>query len=269
MDHLSSIVDSDDSSEFEGFTSADISEANRKWNKTNSFVDNDSFSDSDSDINEPESEIFSGSSGQGNYSTSSSEENYSISSESSPLDENDIENNYPLDDGSNELDIDDIVDTDNILQNNGEANDMIEILNKPITWTSTFRKVYTNPFTHPSGPKLPAEFDVAKATPINYFRLFFTDEVFQKICTNTNLYHEHQVNIKRTREPNYTDKYWADIEINQLKCYFGMSIIMGLNKLGRYQQYWSSDPFIGNEGIKKCMPIREYERIQSSLHVSK
>ena len=57
MAHLSSIVDSDDSSEFEGFTSADISEANRKWNKTNSFVDNDSFSDSDSDINEPESEI--------------------------------------------------------------------------------------------------------------------------------------------------------------------------------------------------------------------
>ena len=119
------------------------------------------------DINEPESEIFSGSSGQGNYSTSSSDDNNSISSKSSPLDKNDIENNYPLADGSNELDIDDIVDTDNILQNNGEANDTIEILNKPITWTSTFRKVYTNPFTHPSGPKLPAEFDVARATPIN------------------------------------------------------------------------------------------------------
>ena len=158
MAHLSSIVDSDDSSEFEGFTSADISEANRKWNKTNSYVDNDSVSDSDA---EPESEIFSGSSGQGNYSTSSSDDNYSISSESSPLD--DIENNYPLDEGSTELDIDDIVDTDNILQNDGEANDMIEILNKPITWTSTFRQVYTTPFTHPSGPKLPAEFDVAKA----------------------------------------------------------------------------------------------------------
>ena len=121
MDHLSSIVDSDDSFEFEGFTYADISEANTKWNKTNSFVDNDSFSDLDSDINEPESEICnSGSFGQGNNSTSSSEENYSISSESSPLEENDTEHNYPLDDGSNEFDIDDIVDTDNIMQNNGE-----------------------------------------------------------------------------------------------------------------------------------------------------
>ena len=177
MDHSSSIVDLDDSFEFEGFTSDDISEANRKWNKTNFIVDSDSFSDLDSDINDPESEIGnSGSFGQGNNSTSSSEENYS--SESSPLEDNNIEHNYPLDDGSNEFDIDDIVDTDNIMQNYGEANEIIEILNKPITWTSTFRKVYTKPFTHPSGPNLPAEFDVANAMPIKYFRLFFTDEVF-------------------------------------------------------------------------------------------
>ena len=56
--------------------------------------------------------------GQGNNSTSSSDENYSISSESSPLEDNNIERNYPLDDGSNEFDIDDIVDTDNIMQSN-------------------------------------------------------------------------------------------------------------------------------------------------------
>ena len=57
MDHLSSIVDSDDSFKFEGFTSDDISEANRKWNKMNFIVDSDSFSDLDSDFNDPESEI--------------------------------------------------------------------------------------------------------------------------------------------------------------------------------------------------------------------
>ena len=79
---------------------------------------------------------------------------------------------------------------------------------------------------------MPAEFDVANAMPIKYFKLIFTDEVFRKIFTNTNLYHEHKVNIKCNRDPNYTDTNWADIEINKLKYYFGMSIIMGLNKLG-------------------------------------
>ena len=140
---------------------------------------------------------------------------------------------------------------------------------KILQFTSTFRKVYTKPLTHPSSPNLPAEFDVGNATPIKYFSLFFRDDVFRKICTNTNLYHQHQVTIKCQMDPNYTDTNWVDTEINQLKCYFGMSIIMELNKLGQYQQYWSLDPFIGNEDIKKFMPIREYECIQSSLHVSK
>ena len=92
------------------------------------------------------------------------------------------------------------------MQNDGKGNVMTEILNKPITWTSTFRKVYTKPFVHPSGPNLPAEFDVANATPMKYFSLFFTDDVFQKICTNTNLYHQYQVTIKCQTDPNYTDK---------------------------------------------------------------
>ena len=235
MDQLSSLVDSDDSLEFKGFTSDDISEANRKCNKRNFIADSDSFSDLDSDNNVPESEIsISSCSDHGNNSTSSSDENSSIFSESLPLDDYNTAHNYLLDGGSNEFNIDDIVDTDNIMQNNGEANDIIEMLNKPTTWTSTFRKVYTKPFAHPSGPNLPAEFDVAKAMPIKYFRLFFTDDIFRKICTNTNLYHEHQVNIKHQMDPNYTDTNWSDIEINQLKCYIGMSIIMGLNKLGWY-----------------------------------
>ena len=178
MAHLSSIVGSDESSEFEGFTSADISEANIKLNKRNSFVDNDSFSYSDSDIMNQKVKYFQVVLVKEMIPQVRQRRTIQFLLKVHLLRKSDIENNYPLDDGSNELDIDDIVDTDNILQNNGEANEMIEILNKPITWTSTFRKVYTSPFTHPSGPNLPAEFDVAKATPINYFRLFFTDEVF-------------------------------------------------------------------------------------------
>ena len=60
----------------------------------------------------------------------------------------------------------------------------------------------------------------------------------------------------------------TDIKLNQMKCYFGINIIMGIKKLGRYRQYWSLDPYLGNEGVKKCITIREYERIQSNFHIS-
>ena len=97
---------------------------------------------------------------------------------------------------------------------------------------------------------------------------FFTEEVISKICTNSNLYHKHCVELKCVVHPQYQDKHWSDIKLNQIKSYFGISIILGTNKLGRYRNYWSLDPFLGNEGVKKCMPIREYETIQSNLHIS-
>ena len=110
----------------------------------------------------------------------STEDNSSISSESLPPDDNNTEHSDLSDDGSNDFNLNDIVDTNNIMQNDGEGNVMTEILSKPIMWTSKFRKVYTKPFVHPSGPNLPAEFDVANATPMKYFGLFFTDDVFPK-----------------------------------------------------------------------------------------
>ena len=86
-------------------------------------------------------------------------------------------------------------------------------------------------------------------------------------CTNSNLYHRHCVELKLVVDPQYQDKSWSDIKLNQLKYYLGISIIMGINKLGRYRHFRSSNPHLGNEGIKKCMPIREYETIQSNLHI--
>ena len=143
-------------------------------------------------------------------------------------------------------------------------------MNIPVNWTQNvvFKWISIKPFSKQSGPNLPENFDVTTAAPKVYFGLFFTEEVFATIYTNSNLYHKHYVELKHVLNPQYQDKSWSDIKLNQLKCYFGISIIMGINKLGRYQQYWSSDPYLGNEGVKKCMPIKEYEKIQSNLHIS-
>ena len=131
----------------------------------------------------------------------------------------------------------------------------MQILNIPINWTQNFKQISIKPFSKQSGPNLPENFDVTTATPKDYFGLFFTEEVFATICTNSNLYHKHYVELKCVLNPQYQDKSWSDIKLNQLKCYFGISIIMCINKLGRYQQFRSSDPYFGNEGVKKCMPI--------------
>ena len=82
-----------------------------------------------------------------------------------------------------------VVDVNNIIGNLGEGADMMQILNIPVNWTQNFKWISIKPFSQQSGPNLPENFDVTTATPKAYFGLFFTEEVFATICTNSNLYH--------------------------------------------------------------------------------
>ena len=50
----------------------------------------------------------------------------------------------------------------------------------------TFLPVHVNQFTQPTGPKLPAHFNIDTTSPLEYFQLFFSDEVLETIVQNTN-----------------------------------------------------------------------------------
>ena len=39
----------------------------------------------------------------------------------------------------------------------------------------------------------------------------------------------------------------------EIKAYFGLSIIMGVHPLPEYSDYWSSDPYLGVEGFKRVL----------------
>ena len=43
---------------------------------------------------------------------------------------------------------------------------------------------------------------------------------------------------------------WRNITKPELKAYFGLCIIMGINILPKDADYWSNDPFLGNEAVK-------------------
>lgn len=163
---------------------------------------------------------------------------------------------------------DDIVDTNNIYGRQEEGDVMTELLQKEIDWTQNFKPIFVANFSEPTGPNLPEYFDTSTATPVDYFQLFFTDEVFDRITNNTNLYHDYRVALKKITNPNYVDKRWTPVTVPEMKAFFGLSIVMGLVSVPRYRDFWSGDDFLANPGIKKCMPVRRYEKISEVLHVS-
>ena len=59
---------------------------------------------------------------------------------------------------------------------------------------------------------------------------------------------------------------WKDATSNELRAYFGISIVMGINKLPQLALYWSSDPFIGNNGIQSVMTKNRFEELKQFLH---
>ena len=99
---------------------------------------------------------------------------------------------------------------------------------KPPEWKSShFRNFHIPLFKGPpEGPNLPDGFDVLQAKVIDYFQLFFTDELLSTIVQNMNSYALWSIQHKRILNPQYTDPQWSingedNITLPELKAFLG------------------------------------------------
>ena len=67
----------------------------------------------------------------------------------------------------------------------------------------------------------------------NYYALFIRDETRAK-----------------KNDPGYVDNKWVNKSVDEMRAFFGMNHIMGINNLPQYKLYWHNDSFLDNTGIK-------------------
>ena len=125
----------------------------------------------------------------------------------------------------------------------------------------------------PEGPYLPDGFDLLQAKAIDYFQLFFTDELLSTIVQNTNSYALWSIRNKRILNPRYTDPQWHmngedNITLPELKAVLGLQLIFGLNPVKQYSIAFSSCTFLGNEGVRHTMSQKWFEKLCQYFHVS-
>lgn len=53
-----------------------------------------------------------------------------------------------------------------------------------------------------------------------------------------------------------------------MRAYLGWNIVMGINQLLSYKDYWFKDLFLENEGVNSVMTVKRYEKITEYFHVS-
>ena len=80
--------------------------------------------------------------------------------------------------------------------------------------------------------------------PIDLFSLVFTDEVFEKISKNSNLYYHQSIQNKTISETSDYLSRWKDITKNECKAFLGVSILMGLNYRNNLDDHWSPNEYM-------------------------
>ena len=102
-----------------------------------------------------------------------------------------------------------------------------------------------------------------EATSDFYYSLLFTDELIDLIVRETN----KNARAKLVNKPERLAK-WQDTTQTEMKAFFGITVIMGINSLPQLALYWSTDIFLGNAGIQSVMTKNRFEELTQYLHFS-
>ena len=100
----------------------------------------------------------------------------------------------------------------------------------------------------------------SSATSMDYFNLLFTDNMFDHIVEQTNLY--------ATQNPPSVHYKWEDITSNELKAFFGLIILMGIKRLPAYEDYFSQCPILSCPELVRGFSRNRFKAILCCLHLN-
>lgn len=107
--------------------------------------------------------------------------------------------------------------------------------------------------------------------PLDFFDLFCDEEFFQHLVFETNRY-----NVQRStngfptavngsnKKKRTSFKLLRPVSIEEMKCFFGIALYMGVQKLPNRRMYWN--PFAQVPAISTSMTRNRFEEILSILH---
>ena len=127
-------------------------------------------------------------------------------------------------------------------------------------WTAELGDIDVNTFMAQSGRSIDVGPD-PKAD--NFFTFMFGEDLSEKSFLETNRYARQKFADNEQRLGR-----WRDVNRDEMKAYFGVCVIMGINNLPKIADYESSDIFIGNDGIKRTMTKNRFEEISQFFHLN-
>ena len=132
-----------------------------------------------------------------------------------------------------------------------------------------FQPIVHQQSLHKAYNKLPAALcNIDVIEPHLMFQLFFSDEIFETICTNTNLYAADKKAKKVTEAGKGLGRKWVDTSVEEIKCWLGIVIYMGVINLLAVRDFWRHDSLFPTHDFTTYMTQMRFEDIKGCSHIS-
>ncbi|KFM59699.1 PiggyBac transposable element-derived protein 4, partial [Stegodyphus mimosarum] len=101
--------------------------------------------------------------------------------------------------------------------------------------------------------------------PLEYFELFFTDEIINHIVTETNIFAAENLNKFKSKEHSRTH-HWSETNSNELRVFFAILILQGIITKPTVRMYWSKRKLIETPSFSNIMSSRRFDLIMQFIH---
>ncbi|KAJ8967493.1 hypothetical protein NQ314_002808 [Rhamnusium bicolor] len=145
-----------------------------------------------------------------------------------------------LDEQDNILDEqDDVRNATNYTFDSEDELPLITFCRNEVKWTTNPNNASRPlPFSENVGPNVPDNLE----TPLDFFLHLFSENLLNTLVFQTNLYAVQKHN-----------KNNAPTTIEEIKCFLGINLLMGIKKMPSYRDFWSSSYVLRDQFISSCM----------------
>nr|CAH7727695.1 unnamed protein product [Callosobruchus chinensis] len=192
----------------------------------------------------------------GTHSDTDPEYEPSISSPGSSLDS---------DDSIDNIDLQQVIvpEDEQLCEADLEANEVLEDLQNDI-WTPMDNGNVLNIVEYAEKQKINVDFKFCKI-PLDVFKLFVDHEVIDLIVQETNKYAWQKINSGGIKNKSRL-KGWSDTNVEEIYCFFGIVICMGLVRVPAVSLYWSKNDLYHNNYICRKMTRDRFLLLLQHIH---
>ena len=130
-------------------------------------------------------------------------------------------------------------------------------------WLPVDREPNVPPFTGTPGIKVPLPNNPSTG---DFLNLFLTDEFFDILVEQTNLYAIQYKRNNPNLPPHSRANEWFDTTRVEMKQFIALSLLMGIVRKPEIAQYWSTNPLLKGSIFNSVMPRNRFQSILQFLH---